>query len=118
MVGSWRRLQNEELHNLHTSPNIIRVIKSKRVTWNWHVPHLGEVRNAHKILIGKSEGKRQLEDPGVGGNIIVELILGMGRCGLDSSGSGLGPVAVCGEHGNKPPCSVTGGTSIDWQSDC
>jgi hypothetical protein len=52
VVGSWRRLHNEELHNLYTTPNIIRVIKwRRRVRWAVHVARLGE-RNVYNILVG------------------------------------------------------------------
>jgi len=64
MTGEWRRLHNEELHNLHTSPNIIRVDISKRMRWPAHVAPMGERRNACSILLGKSEWKRPLGRPG------------------------------------------------------
>jgi hypothetical protein len=54
----WRRLHNEELHNLYISPDVTRVIKSRRTRWEGHVARMGEVRNAYKILVGKPEGKR------------------------------------------------------------
>jgi hypothetical protein len=60
VAGGWRRLHNEELHNLYASPNIISVIKSRRMRWAGHVALMGETRNAYKILIGKPEGKRPL----------------------------------------------------------
>jgi hypothetical protein len=60
MTQDWRKLQNEELHNLYSSPNIIRVIKSKRMRWAGHVARIGEKRNAYRILVGKPEGKRPL----------------------------------------------------------
>jgi len=64
VAGSWRRLHNEKLYNLYTSPNIISVIKSKMMRWAGHVAHMGEIRHAYNILIGKPEGKRPLGGPG------------------------------------------------------
>jgi hypothetical protein len=58
VAGQWRKLQNEELHNLYSSPNIIRMIKSRRMRWTWHVARMGEKKNAYRILMGKPEGKR------------------------------------------------------------
>jgi hypothetical protein len=60
VVGGWKRLHNEELHNLYGSPHIIRVIKSRRMRWVGHVARMGETRNIYKILVGKSERKRSL----------------------------------------------------------
>jgi hypothetical protein len=54
---------HEELHNLYSSPNIIRMIKSSRMRWAGHVAQMGEKRNAHRILVGKPEGKRPLGKP-------------------------------------------------------
>jgi len=56
-AGDWRRLHNEELHNLYALPNIIRVIKSRRMQWVWHVARMGKMRNEYKILAGKPEGE-------------------------------------------------------------
>jgi hypothetical protein len=58
MMGSWRRLHNEKLHNLYTSPNNIRVIKSRRMRWAGHVTWIGEMRNACSIFVGKVERGR------------------------------------------------------------
>jgi hypothetical protein len=58
VTGGWRKLHNEEFHNLYFSPSIIRMIKSRRMRWAEHVTRLGENRNAGRILKGKSEGKR------------------------------------------------------------
>jgi hypothetical protein len=63
VTGDWRKLRNEELHNLYSSPNIIRMIKSRRMRWAGHVARMGETRNAYKILVGKPEGKRPLGRP-------------------------------------------------------
>jgi hypothetical protein len=57
VTGGWRKLLNEELHGLYSSPSIIRVIKAKRMRWVGHVARMGEVRDACNILVGKSEGK-------------------------------------------------------------
>jgi hypothetical protein len=53
-----RKLHNEELHNLFSSPNIIRMIKSGKMRWVWHVTRMGDKRNAYRILVGKPEGMR------------------------------------------------------------
>jgi hypothetical protein len=58
VTGGWRKLHNEELHNLYSSPSIIRVIKSRRMRWAGHAARMGESRNAYRILVGKPEGKR------------------------------------------------------------
>jgi hypothetical protein len=58
VTGGWRKLHNEELHNLYSSPSIIRMIKSRRIRWAGHVVRMGERRNAYRILMGKPEGKR------------------------------------------------------------
>ena len=55
--GEWRRLHNEELHSLYRSPNLIRVIKSRRSRWTGHVARMEEGRNAFKILTGEPKGK-------------------------------------------------------------
>jgi hypothetical protein len=61
MTGGWRKLHYEELHNLYSSPSIIRMIKSRKMRLAGHVARMGEKRNACKILVGKPEGKRSLE---------------------------------------------------------
>jgi hypothetical protein len=60
MTGGWGKLHNEELHNLYSSPSIIRLIKSRRLKLAWHVARIGEMRNAGRILVGKPEGERPL----------------------------------------------------------
>jgi hypothetical protein len=62
-TGGWRKLQNEELHNMYSSPSIIRMAKSRRMKWAGHVARMGEKRNAYRILVGKPEGERPLGRP-------------------------------------------------------
>jgi hypothetical protein len=61
--GDWRKLHNEELHNVYSSPDIIRMIKSRRMRWAGHVARMGETRNAYRIFVGKPEGNRPLGRP-------------------------------------------------------
>jgi len=63
VTGEWRRLHNEELNDLYSSPSIVRVIKSRRMRWPGHVAHMGEERGAYMVLVRKSEGKRPLGRP-------------------------------------------------------
>jgi hypothetical protein len=62
-TGEWRRLSNEELNDLYSSPNIIRVINSRRMRWAGHVARMGEKRCAYRILVGRPEGRRPLGRP-------------------------------------------------------
>ena len=71
----WRRLHNEELHSLYRSPNIVRVIKSRRLRWAGHVARMEESRSAFKILTGKPTEKRLLGGLGVDGRAILEYTL-------------------------------------------
>jgi hypothetical protein len=57
VTGECRKLHNEELHNLYSSPNIIRQIKSRRMRWAGHVARMGKERKVYKVLMGKSKGK-------------------------------------------------------------
>ena len=59
----WRRLHNEKLNDLYSSPNIVRVIKSRRIRWAGHVARMGEERGVYRVLVGKPEGRRPLGRP-------------------------------------------------------
>jgi len=71
VTGEWKRLYNEELNNLYSSPNIVRVIKSRRMRWAGYVAHMGVERGVYRFLVGKPEGKRPLGGLGVYGWIIL-----------------------------------------------
>jgi hypothetical protein len=61
--GSWRKLHNDELHNKYSSPNIVRVIKSRRMRWAGHVARMGRGRGVYRVSVGRPEGKRPLRRP-------------------------------------------------------
>jgi hypothetical protein len=63
VTGDWRKLHNEKLHNLYSSPNIIRMLKSRRMRWAGYVARMWEKSNACRILVGKPQGKRPLGRP-------------------------------------------------------
>jgi hypothetical protein len=63
VTGGWRKLHNEELHGLYSSPSIVRVIKARRMRWEGHVARMGAVRGAYNILVGRPEGRRPLGRP-------------------------------------------------------
>ena len=63
VTGYWRKLHNEELNDLYSLPNIVRVVKSRRMRWAGHVARMGEDRGVHRVLVEKPEGKRPLGRP-------------------------------------------------------
>jgi len=63
ITGKWRRLHNEELNDLNSSPNIVRVIKSRRMRWAGHVACMGEEKRMYRVLVEKPEGRRPLGRP-------------------------------------------------------
>ena len=73
VMGEWRRLHNEELNDLY-APNIVRVIKLRRMRWAGHVAHMREERGVYRVLVGKPEGRKPLGDLGVDGWIILGWI--------------------------------------------
>jgi hypothetical protein len=91
VTGEWKKLHNEELNNLYSSPYIIRQVKSRRMRRAGHVALMGEEIKVYKVLVGKPEGKRPLGRPrrrwedGIRMDL-RETGLGGGRCGLVSTG--------------------------------
>jgi len=91
VTGEWRKLHNEELNDLYTSPNIIQVIKLRRMRWTGHVVCMGERRGACRVLVGQPEGKRGLGRPRHRREINIKMDLQEvgfgeeGRHGLDHS---------------------------------
>ena len=75
VAGEWRKLHNEELNDLYSSPNIVQVIKSRRMRWAGHVARMEEGRGVHKVLVGKPEGKDHWGDQDVDGRILLRWIL-------------------------------------------
>jgi hypothetical protein len=63
VTGGWRKLHNEELHGLYSSPSIVRVIKTRRMRCAGHVVRMGKMRGAYNILVGRPEGRRPLGRP-------------------------------------------------------
>jgi len=81
VVGEWRRLHNEELNDLYSSPNIVWVIKSRRMRWAGHVARMGEERGAYRVLVGKPEEKRPLGRPRLRWVDNIRMDLQEVRCG-------------------------------------
>jgi hypothetical protein len=91
VTGEWRKPHKEELNDMYSLPNIVRVVKSRRMRCAWHVARMGEGRGVDRVLVGKSEGKSPLERPRRRWRIILRWIfrkLGRGSWGQDGVGSG------------------------------
>jgi hypothetical protein len=73
VTGFWRKLYNEELHNLYSSRNLIRIIKSRRMGWAGHVWHMEERKNAYRVLVESLKERDHYEDTDVGGRIIFKM---------------------------------------------
>jgi len=81
VTGKWRKLHNEELNDLYCSPNIVRVIKSRRMRWTGHVARMGERRGVYRVLVGKPEGKSSLRRPRRRWEDIIKIDLQEVGCG-------------------------------------
>jgi hypothetical protein len=93
VTGEWRKLHNEELHNLYSSPDIIRQVKSRRMRWAGHVVRMGQERKVYKVLVGKPEGNRPLGRPRIRWEDGIRMDLweiGLGGIGFDWLSTGTG----------------------------
>ena len=88
VTGEWRRLHNEELNDLYSSPNIVRVMKSRRMRWGGHVARMGMERGCKESWWGNRSEGDHWGDLGVDGWIILEWIFRIRVYGLDWAGSG------------------------------
>jgi hypothetical protein len=75
VTGGWRKLHNEELHDLYSSWSIIRMVKSRRMRWMGHVARMGEKWNAYRLLVERQKERDHWEDKDVGGWAILKCIL-------------------------------------------
>jgi hypothetical protein len=75
VTEAWRQLHNEELHNLHSFPDIIKGVKSRTTRWAEHAAQKGQMRNAYRVLVGKPEGKMLLGRLGIFVRIILIWVL-------------------------------------------
>jgi len=111
----WRRLHNEELNDLYSSPNIVRVMKSRRMRWAGHVVRMGEERGVYRVLVGKVEGRRPLGRPRRGWVDNIKMDPQEVGCGyMDWIGLAQDrQVADACECGNEPSGSMKFGEFLD-----
>jgi hypothetical protein len=121
VTAEWRRLRNKELYALYSSPNIIRVIKSRRLRWAGHVARMKRDRgSAYKVSLGKHEGRKPLGKSRCRWKDSIKMNLrevGWGHR-LDESGSEWGQVACCCECVNEPSVCIKCGEFLDKLRNC
>jgi hypothetical protein len=101
--GSWRKLHNNELHSPYSSPNIVRMIKSRRMRWAGHVARMGAGRGVYRVLVGRPEGKRPLGRPRCRWEDNIKLALR--EIGIDGA-NWIRQIAVFCEQSNEPSGSI------------
>ena len=115
VTGEWRKLHNEELNDLYSSPKIVRVMKSRRMRWEGHVARMGERRGVYRVFVWKREGKRQLGRPRRRWEDNIKMSLRKWYVGVWTGWSWLrigtgGGTCKCG---NEPSASVQCGEFLD-----
>ena len=111
VIKEWRKIHNEELNDLYSSPSIVRVIKSRIMRWAGYVARMVEKRAVYRVRWVNLRERNHLGDPGVDGSIVLRLIFrkwDVGN-GLDRCGSGQGLLAGTCECGNEPLGSINCG---------
>jgi hypothetical protein len=112
VTGEWRKLHNKELHDLYSSPSIIRIIKLWRMRWAGHVARMGENGNVYRLLVGKPEGKRPLGRPRRRWMNIIRMDLGEMGWG-DVYWTDLAIRNIL-ELSIEPSCSIKCWETIEW----
>jgi hypothetical protein len=102
VTGEWRKLNNEELNGLYSLPNIVRVVKSRRMRWAGHVARLVEERGVHRVLVGNLRERGRWGDPDVDGRIILRWMFRKLE-GIVGTGWSWLRIGTGGGHGKKKP---------------
>jgi len=97
VTREWRKLHNEDLNDLYSSPNIVWLIKSRRIRWAEYVAHQGERRDVYRVLVGKHEERDQLGDADIDGKIILRWIFRKWDVGVGNGSSWL-RIGTGGRH--------------------
>jgi hypothetical protein len=113
VTGEWRRLHKKELYALYSSPNIIRVIKSRRLRWSGRVARMGETRDAYRALVGKPEVRRPRGRPGRRWEDTIKMDLLEVGWGGGMDWIDLAQVAGCCEYGDEPSDSIKCGEFLE-----
>jgi hypothetical protein len=117
VMRDWRKLHNEELHNLYSSTSILRMINSRRMRWPGHVARIGEKRNAYRILVVKPGGKRPLGRPRRRCVDNIKMYLRQirwDRMDWIEVARESGPMGGSSEHGNEPSVPVKCWEVLEW----
>ena len=116
VTGEWRKLHNEELSDLYSLPNIVRVVKSRTMRWAGHVERIGERREVYRVLVGKPEGRRPLQRPRRRWEDNIKMDLEEVGCGgmdwIDATQDRDRWWATC-DSGNEPSGFIKCGEFID-----